>query len=336
MLLLLAGATLLATGCGKLGIFSNAGKTIVFRTMSNTDTRTAYETDYTGTTQPINWVSGDKIRIYSPEAQRPSSSEHWADYSVTPLSETKTKGELSGLNQNGLVWGTSPSYTFFSVYPAPSGSDDALIADGLAGKFTISIPQAQQPDPQMQYATMLSYASVEEDDTPVTLYFDPAFTAFEFHVKAESAVTLHKVELKSSANSVTGVATAQFNSTATGHKFTYTDEQTTPVSAIVTFPSGTTLSTGSALTFTVLALPVMQSNLTVCFTVSEGASGHQRTFSLDLKYANGTTYEFAARAKHKITGIITPKYTQLIQVNSQTVTVVDWDDSVGETEVPVH
>ena len=353
--LLLAGTILLVTGCDKTGLFSNVGKTIVFQSKSNVNaTRTVYESDYTGTIQPINWVAGDMIRVYSPEAQC-ANNNHWADYIVTPQTD-KTKGKLDNANGNGLEWTVGTANTFFSVYPAPSGSSDAIVADGITGKFTLTIPQAQQPGAEMEYAYMLSSASVAASDVaernPVTLYFNPAFTAFEFSVKAEAATSLLSVQLESAdipaagsdpevaASMVTGTATAQFDSSVSSEnpavdRYKYTAGTGSHL-ATIDFPTGTTLTTGTAYTFTVFALPVNQTGITVSFTVAEPGGGTPRTFKLALK-KNDKFIQFDALKKHRITGLVTPKISQIIQINSQVVVIdgEEWKDQGGQT-VEVH
>ena len=324
--LLLAGTILLVTGCDKVGLLSNVGKTIVFQSKSNVNaTRTVYESDYTGTIQPINWVAGDMIRVYSPEAQC-ANNNHWADYIVTPITTDLTKGTLANANGN-------------SIYPAPSSSAEAVVADGIAGKFSLTIPQAQQPGAEMEYAYMLASATAAAGVREITLYFNPAFTAFEFHVKAEADTKLVSVELASSTSQVTGTATAQYDATVNSadpavDKYKYTTG-TGGSSAKVTFPANTILTTGTDYTFTVFALPVDQTGMTVSFTVAEPDGSENRTFKLALKYTNGEYLLFDACKKHKIKGLVAPRFSKVIEINSETVNLVDWSDK-GSQEVDVH
>ena len=349
--LLLAGTILLVTGCDKTGLFSNVGKTIVFQSKSNVNaTRTVYESDYTGTIQPINWVAGDMIRVYSPEAQC-ANNNHWADYIVTPTTSDLTKGTLGNANGNGLL-AAAGEQNFFSIYPAPSSSAEAVVADGIAGKFSLTIPQAQQPGAEMEYAYMLASATAAAGVRDITLYFNPAFTAFEFHVKAEAATSLLSVQLESAtipaagsdpevaASMVTGTATAQFDSSVSSEnpavdRYKYTAGTGSHL-ATIDFPTGTTLTTGTAYTFTVFALPVNQTGITVSFTVAEPGGDTPRTFKLALK-KNDKFIQFDALKKHRITGLVTPKISQIIQINSQVVVIdgEEWKDQGGQT-VEVH
>ena len=341
--LLLAGAILLVTGCDKVGLFSNVGKTIVFQSKSNVNaTRTVYETNYTGTIQPINWVAGDVIRVYSPEAQC-ANDNHWADYIVTPITTDLTKGTLSNANGNGLL-AAAGEQNFFSIYPAPSSSAEAVVADGVAGKFSLTIPQAQLPGAEMEYAYMLASATANAGTNPITLYFNPAFTAFEFQVKAEADTKLVSVELMSESvpaattpSLVTGTATAQYDATVSStnpavDKYKYT-AGTGNNSAKVTFPANTILTTGTDYTFTVFALPVDQTGMTVSFTVAEPDGNQNRTFKLALKYTNGEYLLFDACKKHRIKGLVAPRFSKIIEINS--MQVIDWNDA-GSQEVDVH
>ena len=336
--LLLAGTILLVTGCDKTGLFSNVGKTIVFQSKSNVNaTRTVYESDYTGTIQPINWVAGDMIRVYSPEAQC-ANNNHWADYIVTPTTSDLTKGTLGNANGNGLL-AAAGEQNFFSIYPAPSSSAEAVVADGIAGKFSLTIPQAQQPGAEMEYAYMLASATAAAGVRDITLYFNPAFTAFEFHVKAEADTKLVSVELASSTSQVSGTATAQYDATVSStnpavDKYKYTTG-TGGSSAKVTFPANTILTTGTDYTFTVFALPVDQTGMTVSFTVAEPDGSENRTFKLALKYTNGEYLLFDACKKHRIKGLVAPRFSKVIEINSETVNLVDWSDK-GSQEVDVH
>lgn len=168
-ILLLAGAVLLAAGCGKqplAGLFAERnGEPVVFGAAAHT--RPLTRTDYAsyndaGDHQDINWLATDQIRIYSPDAARrvaveqgetdPSKLYHWADYLVVPDEDDPTRGTIKNLSNdgegpyydptqvdyevgNGLAWvrgQESTEHTFYAVYPRLRQGIDADEGLGLS------------------------------------------------------------------------------------------------------------------------------------------------------------------------------------------------------------
>lgn len=155
-LLLLAG-TLLLAGCQKEGGISGGKGEIRFVASARPETKTVYGAYVAGTGntgwQSIDWVNGDKIRIYSDNAVRrvgyesgvaASALYHWADYSVTNVTAGTANTEAGWSSAtlvnmsndgtgdpydqekigdayhvgNGLMWpDASTSATFYAVYP---------------------------------------------------------------------------------------------------------------------------------------------------------------------------------------------------------------------------
>ena len=168
--ILLAGTAILFAGCNKQNEFGGRysrqpGAPVVFGVDSRSImTRTSYGEDATEggkTIQAINWTAGDKIRIYSPQADRSAygGDEHWADYTVTPTSSNASLGTLTTVQPAGLSWGESGTYTFYSVYPAPA-ADEAAVPDGASGTIALSMPATQLVSDQMEYAFMTAAAEV--------------------------------------------------------------------------------------------------------------------------------------------------------------------------------
>ena len=237
--LLLAAGILSLAGCQKTGVLgTGAGDgTIRFSASAAPGTKTIYgaynnENASAATWQSIDWVNGDKIRIYSDAAVRRVGYEqgktgqdlyYWADYKVTDAQAGSANTEagwssatLENLNDdgnglgNGLMWpaGTT-SAKFYAIYPAPAaaestGKDDAL--DGTNGILAGTIPAEQalkdgKTDMSCAYMTAVGASAQPASDgkTNIKLNFYPAFTAFEISMKSDveeaDAVTLTKFEL---------------------------------------------------------------------------------------------------------------------------------------------
>ena len=185
-LLLLAGILLLA-GCQKEGRISGGKGEIRFSASARPDTKTVYGAYVAGTGntgwQSIDWVNGDKIRIYSDNAVRrvgyesgvaASALYHWADYSVTNVTAGTANtaagwstAELVNLSNdgtgdyydqekvgdayhvgNGLMWPDANEAKFYAVYPMnrqgiAADEGPGLSPKGVSGEFPLYIPTPQ-------------------------------------------------------------------------------------------------------------------------------------------------------------------------------------------------
>ena len=331
LFLLLAGATLLVAGCNKQNPFGgnysrNPGDAVVFGVGSgNMDTRTVYgEVDNTTHIQAINWVAGDKIRVYSPDAKRASwdMPEHWADYSVNPISGTLNKGTLSNVGPVGLAWTDAGNHTFYSVYPSP-GTTEAESPDGINGAFNFTMPATQLVTDEMEYAFMTAAAKENAgvDGDAVELDFYPAFTAFEFTLKADQKLTLKNFTL-SAADGNPALAGA-FKVTYTGTTPAYTCTGTDMAVSIASMGNDAVIDVDAPFTFKVFCLPQALKGLKIKFTVRGEGWTADETRSLTLNKADGTPVEFAPRKIHKISGTMQGAYNfKYITLEGQ---AVDWE-----------
>ena len=331
LFLLLAGATLLVAGCNKQNPFGGnysrkAGEPVVFGVGSGKmETRTVYGDVNTSTKiQDINWVEGDKIRIYSTEADRASGGqpEHWADYTVTPITGTLNKGTLTTVQEYGLAWGTSGTYHFYGMYPSPE-TEEGEVPDGANGLMGFTVPAAQLVTDEMEYAFMTAAAEVTTtaDDNAVELDFYPAYTAFQFDLNAdEDNVTLLSFSLQAlgdTAPALSGAFTVDWTDDS-GNLLSapvYTCTGTGKTISIADMGSDAVIGKNSPFSFKVFCLPQELSGLKIAFTIRKsGASGTEtRSLTLNKKVTNGTTttYEpvkFAANKIHKITGTMQGTY----------------------------
>ena len=321
-----ASVLLLAAGCGRQnpdapdGRYSRrTGDPVVFSVGSNYDapTRTHYrDEDVSGGFQHIDWVQGDRIRIYCPQTSlRYESDIHWADYSVTPVPGTPERGTLSSVLPNGLVWEESGiDYSFYSVYPSPAGTDPH---SGLTGTFNFSMPAAQTVPGLMDNAfmTAATKVNISSDEDAVRLDFYPAFTAFEFRLTGEEEeVTLNSITLTSTSTPLTGAFRVVYSGTTASYTCTGTGKSVT-----LNFPSGTVLSQARPVTCTLLTMPDTATDLKL--TLVRTYKGTAVTNSLALNYANGTPLSFAARKKHILKGLVTPI---ILQLTTFDVTTGSW------------
>lgn len=173
---------------------SNAG--------SSAGTRTIYTGVIENNKEGVQWIKGDKIRVYCPEAAGTNTS----DYVVAATNEAQETGaETAGLTRIdpnvSLQWGSSSTHNFYAVYPSPEQylGENILSSDVLTGSASFKgyLPKDQQPldmsvvtqnelnaytaKPNMKYAYMVAHNSVSSSNQAedVLLQFNPVMTAVE-------------------------------------------------------------------------------------------------------------------------------------------------------------
>ena len=179
---------------------------------SDRKTKTVYgDKDVTNKMIEINWVSGDKISITSPQAtgvdvghyQVSANSQNNDEYE-----EAHSASKLTRLGDAGLQWTTEKRYDFYAVYP--SVMNDAAASLTKKGVFTGVVPREQTfkggalvqatdenkksgyiATPNMEYAFMTAksdYSRIKEDGTqnndPINLQFNSLVTALQFDITA--------------------------------------------------------------------------------------------------------------------------------------------------------
>lgn len=164
-----------------------SGRAVNFA-LNGTSTRTAYDDE---NDRQINWVEGDKVRIYCDEAEDVKRS----DYSVIKSLAAEQSGSLQALDA-GLAWGGDNEHNFYAVYPA----DDSRVSvtDGVAS-FGINLNQActlpTNPDesgnylgvPDMTNAYMVANLTTTPVDR-VPLTFKPIMTTLKVTVRAREGI----------------------------------------------------------------------------------------------------------------------------------------------------
>ena len=331
------------TGCVK-ELLSGVGSEVQFSANTYYDNGPATKTAYSGVTsngkERINWINGDRVRIYSPQAEhRSSSSQHWADYdidanNITPNNE-KSTARVKNTGNNGLVWGTG-SHTFYGVYPSPSAFSGVTMSNNVV---TATLPKTQAPSviddttngqvffPNMNWAYMYAAKSGVSAGTTVDLPFKPLMTAFEITLGTQNTngITVKDVYLSSVNTNLTGKFTATINS-----------DNTVSVGSTITDPSkelhiglpaNISIAYGKSITFTLFALPIPITQLSLTVVFSDNT-----TKTIAFK-DNGSWIPFTACKKYRINNLNTPQgweYTITIdEVSSNLV-------AYGHDPVPVE
>lgn len=176
--------------------------------------RTVYgDANYSGGAwhYPLNWVVGDEVSIYSPDATFPNQAEGYADYVIAGVDEEgnavgdgatisdNTNAYLKRVGDNGLHWnGLDKTYKFYAFYPSKVIKEDE---DGFnKGVVHGEIPKNQKMVkwetrgnvkvgiPDMDLALMRGYAEVNPstlNGKAVNLKFSPLTTAIEVTLVAD-------------------------------------------------------------------------------------------------------------------------------------------------------
>ncbi|MDO5000490.1 MAG: hypothetical protein Q4E27_09670 [Bacteroidales bacterium] len=327
-------------------------------------TKTEYSGEFvsveglSGTTssyERIDWVSGDKIRIYSPEATR--ANQHFADYQIVgqitpngknssgqiaPLSDPNAPG-ASGTDGGGLVWSDASSHSFYALYPSPR-TDGALVTMS-DNTVTATIPDHQQMRPRvtltndagevvgylyrpdMSRAYMYAAALATSGGT-VELQFKPLMTAFEITLGTDAdQLVINSIYLSTndSGTQLAGTFSGNIqsdnsfalngNPTATS-KFLFAD--------LPEFDEGGTLTLekGKPITFTLFGLPIDHTGMALKILLADNT-----TREIELRYADDPTHfvTFDACRKYRITNLEAPEavWIYTLEPTGPTVTLPD-------------
>ena len=293
-------------------------------------TRTAYSGDEVSsggnTIERIDWVDGDKLMIYSPQATDPDNGDaHYVEYAV--ISHTGGEGQVvstatiaPSAGGTGLVWGNG-DHTFYGMYPSPGYAESPYgSARFTEGTMVFSLPASQAPvkqgstpvyAPDMSLAPMLCKAGPVVAGTPeVNLAFVPQYTAFQFTVSrgGNDAVTLKRFALTSKTGNLTGSFTvpntAYTDPTAVtvengGAEIVF-DRSSSPIVLDASSPS---------MTFTLLAVPEAVSGLKLSILVDAEAYGVTKTnvtSSITFQTEEGEDLGFVPYNKYQFTGLDFP------------------------------
>ena len=233
----------------------------------------------------IDWVDNDLMSIYETDG----TNNDQLDYKVIShaVHGTDFKSSVATVAPNDandrLVWLSDNSHTFYSLYPSPETEGVNATKVSLSGNtITASIPTLQVVTeaasgslvykPDMKYAYMWA-ATTAESGSDVSLDFKPLMTAFEITIGTTDAngLVLSSFALSTDDNST--YLAGDFTATIGTDLSSYTVSNITNGSkAIAVTFDNVPITTEAPVTFTVFALPVQLTGLTLTFTFSNGTS----------------------------------------------------------------
>ena len=208
--------------------------------ISEEKTRTAYsDTDEF----QINWVDGDKVRVFCYEAEDVNNAE----YGVTKDATEENTGKLNP-NSNGLKWGGYENeHKFYAVYPSDADkisvdqSGIATVKFNLNQTVTVGTETSDfiPTTPDMSNACMVAYAtgvaSTTSEANPIKLKFKPIMTTLKIIVKGKGInkdpVTLTGITLSMEVPSAVA-KTGSFQYNIAGKSIVVNNEGTTSTETI--------------------------------------------------------------------------------------------------------
>ena len=359
---LIGAVALLAAACQEKEIttqddlYRPAGSKISFTAETGYDNGIETKAEYSGALfgsspkrERIDWKSGDAIQIiYNGSA---------GDFTVSGTPTNTDANSVASFN-GSLAWSSTGPHTFYALYPSASdgGKAGQLTA---AGVVSGTIPATQNVDPYntltvdieesgstisltkyqpntAQYGYLVSYKQIESNSTESTVHlkFKPAFTTFEFRLRRNpdhGEIKISSVELSSASGTAGSDLTGSFSLSITGGDDYGATWNTPTVSGgarkiTVGFPEGgVSVPTEGYLDFSILALPVDQTGLTLKLNYVDGTSKSIKLMEGDP--ANGNWYTFTGAKKYIITNVYVPG-------SSWVYTLTEVDPLTGEA-IPV-
>lgn len=338
---LIGGLFLFATSCVKEtnenDKYRPVGSPIIFSAATGYDNGVETRTEYTGDPKPvsgitnpferIDWVANDLLKIYY---RRGNGAYSNAVYKITGANTTQNEITKATASADGtaLYWADgSGDHKFYGMYPS-TGFQGNTTASLVNNRASGNIPAVQNITgttktlegiakymPDMKYAYMVCYQEVasNSNSSTVELPFRPAMTAFEFRFKLGDQFTTSSVKVKSfKLTSASTDLTGNFAFDITGKDATdratigTVTKSNTGREINVSFgTNGVNLTKTDILDFTVFALPVNQTGLTIEFTFAGEAGASDFTRKLDLKHSDSFV-TFDACKKYVITNTNIP------------------------------
>ena len=241
----------------------------------------------------IDWIPDvDQIRVLCEAAVNGPTADYVIEGSVTAIQQKSAAG-IAPVGETVLGWGEGDHY-FYAMYPVPGMNTNYAFTDNQVDEAkavlepaddntaTLSgvIPATQEAflpnggrefKANMNYAYMYAATKKSPTDGEVTLGFKPLVTAFEFTflTPADDAITskLKSVSLISSSTPLAGSFTATLSTDAAP---VVTTQNTSGGITIVLPGDGVLLDVSQAYKFTLLALPVDQTDLTLVLNFEGG------------------------------------------------------------------
>ena len=142
LIIFFAGTALIAASCTEKqeNVIPTPGKDVNFSAnLDGNKTRTVYDPngDFNGDAIKVNWVEGDKIKVYGTTC---SQGRQLAEYSVNTAGATGQNyaTSLDKTGDAGVQWGNEATSDFYAVYPSSNNGKDFTITSNTDGGVTIS------------------------------------------------------------------------------------------------------------------------------------------------------------------------------------------------------
>lgn len=142
LIIFFAGTALIAASCTEKqeNVIPTPGKDVNFSAnLDGNKTRTVYDPngDFNGDAIKVNWVKGDKIKVYGTTC---SQGRQLAEYSVNIAGATGQNyaTSLDKTGDAGVQWGNEATSDFYAVYPSSNNGKDFTITSNTDGGVTIS------------------------------------------------------------------------------------------------------------------------------------------------------------------------------------------------------
>lgn len=223
-------------------LMNEGGRKVKFTASSATSTLTKTSNGaITNGYWTIDWNTGDKIRIYSPNTGIVTGDDgtatltptdpsqelpySYSDYTIDRISRSGhvSSATLKNVGDNGLTWMSDQTATFYGAYP-----NDVLICSTTDHKlrFAVEIPDAGTTGQtgvrdDVSKMPLLAIQTVENGGD-VTLDFYPAFSTYELELNSfEDDMTIYSVEFSSGTTTdyVTGMCYYDLNKLSSGSHF---------------------------------------------------------------------------------------------------------------------
>ena len=312
-------------------------------------TRTSFSGDVVGTSdtyERIDWVEGDKIKVYSAEVTSPSNKQ--AEYTVKNHSASDRNSVAGVWTNTSLRWGEG-EHVFYALYPSPASGNkatmDATTPNKVGGTIEKAVTLVKDAGgdnfyTNMNYAYMYAVTKAAPGAETVPLVFKPLMTAFEFTLRSsdidpiipDQANTdalkkqyywLKSVTLSTDAADtwLAGTFTADLKPDGT-YDLAVTDNANRSNQIVATLPnSGVALTPDSPVKITLLGLPMDQTRLTLTLTF------YDRTRTQTLKTSAGEWYTVPAGEKLYICNERVPGLWVYHLEHTGTFETVDMGDS---------
>lgn len=318
---LLGGLMILSAACVKEKTINDqyrpVGSEIRFSAATVYNNGAASRTEYSGYInnsnqyERINWVKEDPISIVYKRGTSTASEGFKVTTSITPDQE-KSRAEIEEVSDK-LYWADGTAdHEFFAMYPTKGFKNNetaSLSGNHVEGAIPntqiVTLKSGSLFQPAMEYGYMVAYKKVEASSTATTveLPFCPAMTAFQFRLSTQedNTLTVSSFEMSSNAKMAGKFAFDITGGNDRGATWGTVTTSNTSNSIKVTFSSTAQIKKNQVLDFTVFALPVDMTQVTIKLNFNDGTSKR-----LELRKNASEWFEFKACKKYLITNTEVP------------------------------